>query len=739
VDRMMKQIPMKSISFFMAMTMLFLLLPLQAFADTSDDNRLGAVGFSSSVELNTTFKPDTYFYTATVKTSDSTITLTPYALDSAVNITVNGTQVMNGTPSLPITLQTGGNIITVETQSLKNPSSVRTYVFSIQRISETNVILKNLTIEGANLNQSFSPETLEYAGHVKPSQSYVIVKPIAQDYASIRVNGSMLGSNGYTLVGLSSGVNTITVLVTSYNGATKTYTVQLNRPLSSDVADLSSVVIGGKTYTESGVSYIGYVAGNATSVNVVINARDTASTIDINGQTVTSGATVNLYLKQEPSAQFTVTVTASNGSTRKKYTLYIIRQTSSDSSINGSNGSGSSSGGLITNLSVDSNGTLNIEDGKGSTAVLSKSGASRTYTVTLNTEIKKALSNNTNSKLLVIDYSKMTTINDAVTLNIDSDLAQFLQSKKIPVKLKSLNGYVTADLTKLKNWDSGGYISISRNNIGVNFGSEYTPATGFINISYSGSASINESPFEIEIPVYSDGDMKLANVYQYDGSKFHVVFSTTSGNAKKVSGVLAGDYIVMNYKKNFTDIKNHWSYNLVDFMAQKHYVTGYPNDTFQPDRYVTRAEFTAMLVHAIWDMQLTSNALDEPFTDVAITDWFYPEVNDCWKYDLVQGITDSKFEPNRKITREQMAAIAVRTLKKLEKANPVTTTEATGILGKFLDANDVSPWARVELATAIKSKILDGVGHNNLASQENATRAQAAAIVYKVIKQSSGF
>lgn len=738
-----KSKPARLFSLLMVLAMLLLALPLQAFAEMTAESRLARVDFSTAVELSPTFNPDTYTYSATIKSSENTITLTPFAMDSEVTIRVNGNQVVNGSASLPITLQQGGNIITVVVQSVTDPNSVKNYVFTIYRSSDLfNPDLKTLVVDGAELYQTFDPGKTSYTGRVTPSQAYVVVRPTAYDYSSIKVNGVSMGSSGYMLVNMATGINTITIEVTSQSGAIKTYSIQLNRPAPNDNADLSSIVIGGKTYTETGTTYVGYVPGNATSVNVVINASDLESTIDLDGQKITTGTSTNIYLKQDASDKFTITVTAPNGTTKKTYNLFIIRQNSTNTSNTGATGTGTSSGGTqatTTSPTMDSSGSINVTDGKGATALVTRSGGVRTYTVNLNTDsIKKLINDNGKASLLVVDYSKMTTVNDVLNLNIDGTLTALLQTKKIPVKLMALNGYLTVDLNKLNGWISGGSLSISRNNIGANFGKEYIPATGFINFSHSGSESTGSNPFNIEIPVFSDGDLKLANVYQYDGSNFKVIPSTTSGTAKKAA-VGAGDYIVMNFKKSFIDINNHWSYNLLDFMSQKQIITGYPDDTFQPDRYVTRSEFTSMLVRAISDKQKTINAADEPFTDVSPIDWFYTVVNAGWKSGLVTGVTATTFAPDRNITREEMAAIAVRALKQLKAVSNLSSSQADSILNTYADAKDVSAWARGELATAINNKIMQGVGQNELASKDLATRAQAAVIVYNVLNQSSGF
>lgn len=174
-------------------------------------------------------------------------------------------------------------------------------------------------------------------------------------------------------------------------------------------------------------------------------------------------------------------------------------------------------------------------------------------------------------------------------------------------------------------------------------------------------------------------------------------------------------------------------------MSKKQVISGYPDDSFRPDRYVTRAEFTSMLIKAISEHLDTVNVGEEPFSDVNTNDWYYAVVDEGWNAALITGITSDSFGPNQNITREQMAAIAVRALNQLKILPDMTSTQANSILGKYNDSKVVSSWAKVDLATAIDQKIIDGIGNNKLASNDLATRAQAAVIVYKVLNESIGF
>lgn len=724
----------KILSYMLILMVLILALPMQTFADTTGESRLVRLDISEKIELSSTFSPDTYSYWGTVSYSVSSITLTPYAMDGAVTIHINGNEVTNGAVSMPVNLDVGSNVITVEVQSLRDTNSTRDYTYIINRQLEiNNADLITLIIENAEIDQAFRSDRTSYTGKVTPSQSYVVVKPTAYENSVIIVNDTVIGSNDYLIVDLINGTNKIKIAVTAPGGKTKTYTIVINRPTPSSNANLKSVAINGKNYSESNNTYIGYVPLNTSSVNLQINAADSSSTIQLDGRNVKHGETMNLFLKEGASIRFQIVVTASDGHTTQYYNVYIVRSSTETGSSNGSS-SGSS------NISIDTSGAINLIDGKGATAIIEKSGSVRTYNVTLNTnDITKAINANSNAKSLVIDYSQMVSLNDKIKLTIEGNLAKLLQSKKIPVKLLASIGNVTTDLTLLNGWNSGGTITFGKDVLGATFGKEYTPETNFVEFNHSGSAVAGANPFDIEIFVFTDGELKLSNVYRYEGSSFVVVPSITGVKSKSVSGVKAGHYIIMSYKKSFTDIKNHWSFTLVDFMAKKQIISGYPDSTFRPDRYVTRAEFTSILVRAIGEDMKIVNSTDEAFSDVDVNDWYYEVVNAGWKEGLITGVSISEFKPDEHITREQMAAISVRALTRIKGISTISKAHAETILGKYTDSKDVSSWARVELATAINSKIIEGVGHNSLASQTLATRAQAATVVYKVIYETRGF
>ena len=105
----------------------------------------------------------------------------------------------------------------------------------------------------------------------------------------------------------------------------------------------------------------------------------------------------------------------------------------------------------------------------------------------------------------------------------------------------------------------------------------------------------------------------------------------------------------------------------------------------------------------------------------------YGAVNAAVSDGLVSGTGDNLFAPNALITREQMAVMVTKALG--AKAPTVDGTE----LNPFSDSSVVSSWAVSGMEEAVKAGIVSGMTADTLAPQDNATRAQAVVMIYKML------
>lgn len=83
------------------------------------------------------------------------------------------------------------------------------------------------------------------------------------------------------------------------------------------------------------------------------------------------------------------------------------------------------------------------------------------------------------------------------------------------------------------------------------------------------------------------------------------------------------------------------------------YVSGYPDGTFKPGNYVTRAEIAVMFCK-ILDLQMDSNLL---LTDVQESYWGFEYVQKITSVDLFTSSDENKFYPDANISRRDIAML----------------------------------------------------------------------------------
>ena len=173
---------------------------------------------------------------------------------------------------------------------------------------------------------------------------------------------------------------------------------------------------------------------------------------------------------------------------------------------------------------------------------------------------------------------------------------------------------------------------------------------------------------------------------------------------------------------SFTDIPADfdWAKSSIDILVKAGVINGTTGITFEPARSITRAEFTKIMVAAFGFENAVGESMS--FTDVSASDWFYSFVIAGVKAGLVQGYPEGDFRPDQTITREEMAAILIRTFTKL--GMDIDPAELT-----FADADEVGDWAKADVAALANLGIVQGRGENMFAPKAELTRAEAARVV----------
>ena len=179
---------------------------------------------------------------------------------------------------------------------------------------------------------------------------------------------------------------------------------------------------------------------------------------------------------------------------------------------------------------------------------------------------------------------------------------------------------------------------------------------------------------------------------------------------------------------SFSDIDTvEWAKYAINELAARGVVSGIGDGRFAPMENVTREAFVHMIVKAF---DLHGNDTDLSFDDVKENEWYYSSIKIVHSIGIINGMDNNKFGIGQYITRQDMAAIILRTAQKLGKSFEYDPEKAE----IFADDTDISDYAKEAVYTLRNGKIISGVGENRFEPKSNATRAQAAVIIYTTVE-----
>lgn len=172
----------------------------------------------------------------------------------------------------------------------------------------------------------------------------------------------------------------------------------------------------------------------------------------------------------------------------------------------------------------------------------------------------------------------------------------------------------------------------------------------------------------------------------------------------------------------FADMVGYeWAAEAVNTLKSIGVVNGKTNESFAPADLVTREEFVKMLVSLLGTHNGSATA---DFADADKNAWYYSYVATAYANGIVNGIGDGLFGIGMNITRQDIATIACRAL----------AIKAAGTAADFADDADMADYARESVYALASHGIISGMGDGSFAPTANATRAQAAKILYELYK-----
>ncbi|MCL5039962.1 MAG: S-layer homology domain-containing protein [Firmicutes bacterium] len=189
--------------------------------------------------------------------------------------------------------------------------------------------------------------------------------------------------------------------------------------------------------------------------------------------------------------------------------------------------------------------------------------------------------------------------------------------------------------------------------------------------------------------------------------------------------------------RGFPDTRGHWSEGEVLAFSLRGVLSGYPDGTFAPEEKTTRAEFIKMVLAGLDLLKPGSEGkpVGTPtFTDVGESSWFFPYIERAVSLGIVRPQDyGPAFAPEEKLTRREMAVLVVRAMGLEGEA-----ARKRGADLPFADTVNLPDWAKGYLAAAAERKYLRGYEDGTFRPNGQATRAEATAVLGRLLNLGQG-
>ena len=206
--------------------------------------------------------------------------------------------------------------------------------------------------------------------------------------------------------------------------------------------------------------------------------------------------------------------------------------------------------------------------------------------------------------------------------------------------------------------------------------------------------------------------VKITGIQSEPGESPNVASDAVIKNAK-------GEDVTANYKITYVDgvLK---AIEVLNKEIHFNYVIGYTDGTIRPSNNISRAEVATIFFRLLTDEareQYTTTAGN--FTDVKAGMWCNRAIATLTNMGIIKGYTDGSFQPNKSITRAELATIIAR----FAKLDVNTKT--------FSDIN--GHWAQKNIELAAGNGWINGYEDGTFRPNNNITRAETFAMINRVL------
>lgn len=192
------------------------------------------------------------------------------------------------------------------------------------------------------------------------------------------------------------------------------------------------------------------------------------------------------------------------------------------------------------------------------------------------------------------------------------------------------------------------------------------------------------------------------------------------GREINVSFSASGTFGLAAFERKFTDVASHWAIQDIRYLVSHHIVDGITDTEFDPAGTTTRGQIAKLFAQML---QLKNSDTASSFSDVSADAWYADAVAAVEKAGIFQG-ANGQFRPDAAISRQELAVVISRLVK---QANQTANKS-------FEDQTQIADWAIAGVNAAVNLGIIQGNEAGKFLPEANATRAEAAAMIHRLIQ-----
>ncbi|WP_020619831.1 S-layer homology domain-containing protein [Paenibacillus daejeonensis] len=411
--------------------------------------------------------------------------------------------------------------------------------------------------------------------------------------------------------------------------------------------------------------------------------------------------------------QVTLTATLSSGTiTDTKLFVLTVKGTGGSTGSNNGNGTGSvptppdkeQQPDLVTEVTIDEEGKASVIIGEA--------------------DYEKALSD-ARSNRLVIEVAGAETA-AVVALYLKAyQIRAAVEAKVAFIHIRTKQGSLDLPIALLDADGADAVIEVSKTNraaidLRIFVGNETirnTAEYGPIRVSYPYSLQDGEHARQIVVYQLADnGQRYLIKNSRYDAGTGLITFDTRQ----------LGSFLALHVDVSFTDLNAApWAADAIAALAARGVVQGVTEQSFDPAKAVTRAEFVQLLVRLLdLEEQAASTGTFNAFNDIQDGAWYAEAIGIASSLGIVKGREDGSFGIHDSISRQDLAVMTYRALQ--AAGRHLDTNQGTAAFG---DADAIADYARQAVSAMQQAGIVNGLPGGEFAPRATATRAQAAVIL----------